>query len=96
MATDETTTKRVIASHIAQKFNISHVLALKIVQGTFDEIIDILVKDGRLELRNFGVFMVKTRKQRPARNPRTGTPVMIPKRRVVTFKPGAVMVAKIK
>jgi nucleoid DNA-binding protein len=96
MAAEETTTKRVIASHLAQKFNISQVLALKVVQGTFDEIIDILAKDGRLELRNFGVFIVKTRKARPARNPRTGTPVMIPKRRVVTFKPGAVMLTKIK
>lgn len=96
MTTEETTTKRVIASHIAQKFHISQVLALKMVQGTLDEIIDILVKDGRLELRNFGVFIVKTRKPRPARNPRTGTPVMIPKRRVVTFKPGAIMLAKIK
>ena len=96
MTTEETTTKRVIASHLAQKFNISQVLALKIVQGAFDEIIDILVKDGRLELRNFGVFIVKTRKARPARNPQTGAPVMIPKRRVVTFKPGAVMQTKIK
>jgi len=93
---EDSMTKRAIATELAAKCGISQITALKMIQGTFDTIIDILVKKGRLELRNFGVFIVKTRKARPARNPKTGAPVMIPKRRVVTFKPGIVMLKKIK
>jgi integration host factor subunit beta len=41
-----------------------------------------------MELRDFGVFEVKQRKPRQARNPRTGEKVSVPARLVVTFKPG--------
>ena len=57
---------------------------------------DILGKTGRLELRNFGVFIVKTRKPRKARNPRTGEEVMAPEKKVVTFKAGKEMLKKIR
>ncbi|MCX5686354.1 MAG: HU family DNA-binding protein, partial [Candidatus Omnitrophica bacterium] len=46
--------------------------------------------------RNFGVFKVKTRKPRIGRNPKTGTTVSIPERKVVTFKAGMVMKKKVK
>jgi nucleoid DNA-binding protein len=89
-------TKRDIALTVAEKYDAPQTETKKIVQGTFDTIIDILVKEGRLELRNFGVFLVKTRKPRKARNPRTGESVMVPQRRTVTFKPGLVMLKQIK
>jgi len=62
-------------------------LAHEIVQMLFYEITATLVEEGRTELRNFGVFQVKRRKARQARNPRTGEKVMVPERLVVTFKP---------
>jgi nucleoid DNA-binding protein len=46
----------------------------------------ILANGGRIELRGFGVFSVKSRKSRMARNPRTGTPVALDKRYVPVFK----------
>jgi nucleoid DNA-binding protein len=46
--------------------------ALQIVQRIFDGIIATLVREGRIELRNFGVFEVRQRKPRRARDPRTG------------------------
>jgi nucleoid DNA-binding protein len=49
-----------------------------------------------VELRNFGVFKVKARKSRIGRNPKTGTTVPIPERKVVTFKVGMVMKHKVK
>jgi hypothetical protein len=52
--------------------------------------------EGRIELRNFGVFAVKKRKPRKARNPRTGRPVKVPARLVVTFKPGREMEERIR
>jgi nucleoid DNA-binding protein len=46
------------------------------------------VAEHRIELRNFGVFEVKRRAPRKARNPRTGDKVLVPEKYVVTFKPG--------
>lgn len=89
-------TKRDIVKTLADKFALSQVDARKIVQGTFDAIVNTLVEQGRIELRNFGVFEVKTRKPRRARNPRTGEPVEVPARRVVTFKPGRLMESRIR
>jgi nucleoid DNA-binding protein len=62
-----------------------------IVQKTLDAIINVLAAEGRVELRNFGVFEVKKRKPRLARNPRTGEKVMVGERFTVTFKPGRVV-----
>lgn len=56
-----------------------------------DKVIDVIkrtVSAGEsIEIRKFGVFMLKERKSRIARNPRTGEPVPIPKRMVPFFKP---------
>jgi nucleoid DNA-binding protein len=95
MAKKDAVTKRHIALRIAKQYHMPQTEVLKIVQGTFDTIIEILAERGRLELRNFGVFLVKIRKPRQARNPRTGEPVMLPKRKVVTFRPGTMMYKKI-
>ncbi len=69
---------------------------LDVVQKTLDHISDALTQGKTIELRNFGVFEVKTRKPRKARNPRTGDEVFVPEKKVVTFKPGRVMEAKIR
>ena len=63
---------------------------------TFDCIIDSLSKGETVELRNFGVFKVRMRKGRMGRNPRTGDAVPIPVKKVVTFKPGLVMMQSVK
>jgi DNA-binding protein HU-beta/integration host factor subunit beta len=65
--------------------------AREIVQRVFDGIVETLLNEGRIELRNFGVFEVRERKPRTARNPRTGETVQVPAKRVVTFRPGRQM-----
>ncbi len=65
------------------------------MQKTFEAIVRTLVADKRIELRNFGVFEVKKRASRKARNPRTGDKVFVPEKYVVTFKPGKEMEAKV-
>ena len=82
------TTKKDIVKRIANKLNLSQADTKKTVQGMLDEIVEILASEGRLELRGFGVFKVKQRAERKARNPKTGEEVIIPARKVVTFKPG--------
>src|SRR5262245_16948615 len=68
----------------------------EIVQKTFDAIVETLVEEKRIELRNFGVFEVKERAARKARNPRTGQRVDVPEKFVVTFKPGKEMEEKVR
>jgi len=78
------------------KGNLTQLATKEIVQWTFDEIIKTLVKEGRIELRNFGVFEVKQRKPRKARNPRTGDRVDVAAKNVVTFQPGKEMEEQVK
>jgi nucleoid DNA-binding protein len=84
-------TKRDMAKAIADETGIPQVQAAAIVQRIFDGITETLLSEGRLELRNFGVFEVKERKPRRARNPRTGEAVDVHGKRVVVFKPGREM-----
>lgn len=81
-------TKTEIANKVAAELQINQIQAKQIIQMVLDEIIETVASEGRLELRNFGVFDVRTRKPRRARNPRTGEEVMVPERKSVTFKPG--------
>src|ERR1700726_29934 len=68
----------------------------EIVQQTFDAIVETLLVEKRIELRNFGVFEVKRRKARKARNPRTGERVDVEPKYVVTFKPGKEMEERVR
>jgi nucleoid DNA-binding protein len=88
-------TKRDIVLTVAEKLAAPKILTGEIVQQTFDVIIETLVESGRIELRNFGVFEVRRRKPRKARNPRTGEAVKVPAKCTVTFKPGKTMEAKV-
>ena len=90
-------TKKEIVKLIAdQDKYLTQVKAKEIVQKTFDAIIDALVTEKRIELRNFGVFEVKKRAARKARNPRTGEKVFVEEKYVVTFKPGKEMEKRVQ
>ena len=84
-------TKKEIVKAISEELGLTQLKTKEIVQKTFDAIVETLVTDGRIELRNFGVFEVKKRAARKARNPRTGGQVEVPAKFVVTFKPGKEM-----
>ena len=89
-------TKNDMVIEIAKKTNVEQQKVKQIVQLTLDSIVEILSTEKRIELRNFGVFEVRTRKARKARNPRTGAEVMVPSKQVVTFKAGKIMEEKIE
>ena len=89
-------TKKDIVKAISEQIGMTQLKTKEIVQQTFDAIIDTLVREERIELRNFGVFEVKKRAARKARNPRTGTRVDVPEKYVVTFKPGKEMEERVK
>jgi len=81
-------TKKEIAKQIAARHGIDQVIAKRAVQDVLDSIVDALLKTRRMELRNFGVFEVKRRAPRVARNPRTNEQVTVPAKTVVIFQPG--------
>jgi nucleoid DNA-binding protein len=89
-------TKKEIVKEISDAIGLTQLRTKEIVQKTFDAIVKTLVEDGRIELRNFGVFEVKKRAARKARNPRTGDKVFVPEKFVVTFKPGKEMEEKVR
>ena len=89
-------TKKEIVKQIADRIGLPQLKTKEIVQQTFEAIVDTLLEQGRIELRNFGVFEVKHRKARTARNPRTGDKVDVPPKFVVTFKPGKIMEEQVR
>ena len=89
-------TKKDIVKAISEQIGMTQLKTKEIVQQTFDAIIDTLVREHRIELRNFGVFEVKKRAARKARNPRTGERVDVAEKYVVTFKPGKEMEEKVR
>ena len=84
-------TKGDIVNQIAASTDLSTLQVQDVVQRTFDTIVDAIVEHGRIELRNFGVFEVKVRKARMARNPKTGAIVHVPEKRVVSFRAGKIV-----
>lgn len=89
-------TKKEIVRQISEQAKLTQLKTKEIVQWTFDAIIETLVTEGRIELRNFGVFEVKQRKPRKARNPRTGARVDVEAKNVVTFQPGKEMEERVR
>ena len=89
-------TKKDIVKTIAEESGLTQQHAKELVQRTLDAIVQMLADNGRIELRNFGVFECKERKARIGRNPKTGDPVDVPAQFVVTFKPGKAMEKRIR
>jgi nucleoid DNA-binding protein len=84
-------TKKDMAKAIAGETGLTQGQLMEVIQCAFAGITEALLTEGRIELRNFGVFEVKRRKPRKARNPRTGDRVKVPAKLVMTFKPGREM-----
>lgn len=91
MTARRTITKKELVLRIAEKTHQKQTVTRDIIQLFIDEVINELARGNRLELRDFGVFEVKIRKSRKARNPKTGAEVRVPEKRVVTIKPGKKM-----
>ena len=93
---NERMTKKEIVKTTSEQIGLTQLKTKEIVQTTFDAIVDTLVTEKRIELRNFGVFEVKKRAARKARNPRTGEKVFVEEKFVVTFKPGKEMEERVR
>lgn len=82
-------TKRDLVVRIARETSLVQNEVAEIVQKTLDYITEELVAGRNIELRNFGVFEIKVRKERKGRNPNKPKDVVrIPERVVVKFRAG--------
>ena len=81
-------TKADLVEKVANEAEMTKKDAEQLVEIIFDSIISTLNKGEKIELRGFGSFGVRQRNERQGRNPKTGTAVDIPAKRVAYFKPG--------
>jgi DNA-binding protein HU-beta len=77
-----------IINRLADETGIPKLKAEQAVEALFNSMKDALSRGDRIELRGFGVFIVKPRKRGVGRNPRTGEEVAIPSGKTIRFKPG--------
>ncbi len=85
-------TKRDMVVRIAEETGLIQQDVHTVIQKSLDMIVESLAEGKNVELRNFGVFQLKERKQRIGRNPnRPEQVVTIPSCQIVKFKPGKVM-----
>ena len=89
-----TVTKQELVKRIAEKTHAKPKTVKTIVQQLLDQITTELAQNNRLELRDFGIFEPQTRQARTAQNPRTLENITVPAKRVVRFKMGRMMRAR--
>lgn len=81
----ETLTKAELAEILYERVGLNKREAKDVVDAFFAEIRDALVRGDSVKLSGFGNFQLRDKPQRPGRNPKTGEPIPISARRVVTF-----------
>jgi DNA-binding protein HU-beta len=77
-----------IVNQVADKTGVPKIKAEVAVEALFEAMKNALQRGERIELRGFGVFVVKPRKRGVGRNPRTGEVTDIPPGKTIRFKPG--------
>lgn len=83
-----TLTKADMVDHLVANLGFTRQQGRMVVDSFFDEISENLIEGRDVKLSGFGNFVLKDKKSRPGRNPKTGQEVMVSARRVVTFKAG--------
>ncbi len=91
-----TITKRELAETISQKLGSPQIVTKQTIQLFLELCIEELVKGNRLEFRDFGILTTVKRGARIGRNPKTGTTVDVPQKRVVRFKSGRLLKEKVQ
>ena len=77
-----------IVKSVGEALNMKDKEALVVVDAIVESMKEVIIRDKRLEVRDFGVFQIKERKERIGRNPKNKKEYPIPPRKVVTFKSG--------
>ena len=87
----EVLTKAGIVEAVQQKMGLSKKVTAEVVEDLLDIVKDCLVKGESIKISGFGNFEVREKNARRGRNPKSGEEIVIPARRVLTFKPSQVL-----
>lgn len=91
-----TLTKAELAEALIDDLNFNKKDAKEVVDKVFEEIRQALERGEHVKISGFGNFDLRDKNQRPGRNPKTGEDIPISARRVVTFKPGQKLKARVE
>ncbi|MFD2176667.1 integration host factor subunit alpha [Veronia pacifica] len=89
-------TKADLAENLFENVGMSKRDAKDTVEAFFEEVRKALEGGEQVKLSGFGNFDLRDKNQRPGRNPKTGEDIPITARRVVTFKPGQKLKARVE
>lgn len=89
-------TKKTIVREIAAEVGVSQLVVQAVVEALFERLAETVLENKRVELRRFGVFEIRRRAARTARNPNTGEAVKVGARNVLVFKPGRVLTMRVR
>src|SRR5210317_132311 len=89
-------TKAEMADRLFEELGLNKREAKEIIENFFEEIRTALENNEQVKLSGFGNFDLRTKKERPGRNPKTGEEIPISARRVVTFRPGQKLKARVE
>ncbi|MBV1870760.1 MAG: integration host factor subunit alpha [Gammaproteobacteria bacterium] len=89
-------TKADLAEKLYQELGLNKREAKEMVEQFFEEIRGALEDSESVKLSGFGNFDLRDKKERPGRNPKTGEEIPISARRVVTFRPGQKLRARVE
>ncbi len=89
-------TKAEMAEKLYEELGLNKREAKEIVEMFFEEIRTALESGNQVKLSGFGNFDLRDKNQRPGRNPKTGEEIPISARRVVTFRPGQKLKARVE
>lgn len=89
-------TKAEMAEKLYDDLGLNKREAKEIVEMFFEEIRSALESGNQVKLSGFGNFDLRDKNQRPGRNPKTGEEIPISARRVVTFRPGQKLKARVE
>ncbi|QTH64176.1 integration host factor subunit alpha [Psychrosphaera ytuae] len=89
-------TKAEISEYLFEKVGLSKADSKALVEDFFEKIRETLENGEQVKLSGFGNFELREKKSRPGRNPKTGEDIPISARRVVTFRPGQKLKARVE
>ncbi len=89
-------TKADMAEKLFEELGFNKREAKELVEQFFEEVRSSLANGQQVKLSGFGNFDLRDKNQRPGRNPKTGEEIPISARRVVTFRPGQKLKARVE
>jgi integration host factor subunit alpha len=93
--TTATLTRADLAEAVYRRVGLSRKESAALVQSVLGEIADALSHGEAVKLSSFGSFLVREKKERIGRNPKTGVEAPISERKVLTFRPSSVLKARV-